>query len=50
MSKTLCKWGRKAIEDNFEKMTKIVSNSTYICKKCGRTASGKKYLCKETSL
>ena len=49
MNKTLCKWGKKKIEENFKEVTDIVTNSKYICKKCGRTASDKKYLCKATS-
>ncbi|MCM8541734.1 MAG: hypothetical protein NE328_15805 [Lentisphaeraceae bacterium] len=50
MSKTLCKWGRKAIEDNFKEVTKIVANPRYLCKKCGRSAGSKKYLCKSTTI
>lgn len=50
MSKTLCEWKRKEIEDKLIKLTDIVSPSHFICKKCARSASDKKYLCKGTKL
>lgn len=50
MNKPLCKWGKKNIQAHFDEVTEIVSNAKFICKKCGRIAGSKKYLCKGTPL
>ena len=50
MSKTLCEWKRKEIEQKTEKLAQIICPSNYVCKKCARSASSKKYLCKPTNL
>ena len=50
MSKTLCEWKRKDIESKLSQLSEIVSPSHFICKKCARSASDKKYLCKGTKL
>ncbi len=48
--KPLCKWGKKKIQAHFDEVAEIISNPKFICKKCGRIAGNKKYLCKGTSL
>lgn len=46
MSKHLCGMvSDKYHKTNQEEFLKIVDEPTHICVKCGRTASGKKYLC-----
>jgi hypothetical protein len=50
MSKTLCEYSAKQIQDKLEKLSEIVAVSNYICKKCARSASEKKYLCKGIQL
>ncbi|NQZ56595.1 MAG: hypothetical protein HRT88_03885 [Lentisphaeraceae bacterium] len=50
MNKALCKLGKKGIEENFKEISRIVANPNYLCRKCGRSASSKKYLCKGVSL
>ncbi len=45
LKKNLCKWKKKDFTDNFDDLKKIVQNPNYICSKCGRAASAKKYLC-----
>jgi lipopolysaccharide biosynthesis regulator YciM len=46
--KHLCKWDR--IEDRMEELVKIVKSPEYVCKKCGRAARDKKWLCKPVAL
>ena len=48
--KTLCKWEEKQITKRMKKLKKIVSQPQFICKKCGRAASDKGYLCKPLKL
>lgn len=48
--KTLCDWSRKDITKNFDKLTKIVSQPNYICRKCARVAKNDKYLCEPKSI
>ena len=50
MKKELCKLGKKGIEQNFKEICQLVSNPTYVCKKCGRSANSKKVLCKASAL
>ena len=50
MNKALCKLGKKGIEQNLEEIVRIVSKPSFLCIKCGRSASSKKYLCKAVSL
>jgi hypothetical protein len=47
MAKKLCKLAKK---DKLEKIAEAAREGTYICKKCGRTASDKKYLCKSVAV
>ena len=46
-NKAICKLGKKALEDNFDDLLKIVSNPKFVCKKCGRVANDSKFLCKD---
>jgi hypothetical protein len=42
----LCRWNRQKIEKNTKKLIKIVGKPVFLCKKCGRVAVKKKWLCK----
>lgn len=46
MAKTLCDWSKSDIEKKFDKLQKIIGHPTYICRKCARSASTSKVLCK----
>ena len=48
--KHLCKWSKGDIEKNFSEYRKIVSKPKFVCMKCGRVASSKKFLCKPEPL
>lgn len=50
MAKNLCKWGKKAIKKKFDEYTEIVRDPRFVCMKCGRVASKKKWLCKPEAL
>ena len=50
MVKSLCKYRRAEIADQFAMITKIVSEPTFICASCTRVASDKNYLCKPSRL
>lgn len=45
MAKTMCKLA-KELPDSFDKMTGIILNFEFICKKCGRVANHEERLCK----
>lgn len=47
LDKPLCKLVKKdVLKDDYKKYLEIVKNPKYICTKCGRVASKKKFLCK----
>ncbi len=48
--KRLCKWKEDDLSKKFDKFKKIVSEPTFVCKKCGRVADKKKWLHKPVSL
>lgn len=50
MVKSLCKYRRAEIADQFATITKIVSEPKFICTSCTRVASDKDYLCKPSRL
>ncbi|ATD00867.1 hypothetical protein PSPO_b0923 [Pseudoalteromonas spongiae UST010723-006] len=50
MSKTLCEWKRKEIEQKLEKLAALVNTPRFVCKKCARCANDKKSLCKPMPL
>ena len=45
MGKTLCDLD-KLLKDNFDDYCKLVDRPNFVCKKCGRGANEKKFLCK----
>ena len=48
--KKLCKWKKGDVEDDFDELRKIVAKPAYVCRKCGRVADKKKWLCKPEAL
>lgn len=50
MGKSLCKYRRTEIADQFAKISKIVSEPKFMCSSCARVASDKVYLCHPSSL
>ena len=48
--KRLCKWKEDDISDKLDKLTQIVTDPRFVCKKCGRVADKKKWLHKPASL
>ncbi|MGF1715210.1 hypothetical protein [Photobacterium chitinilyticum] len=50
MAKSLCKYRRVEIADQFATISKIVSEPKFVCSSCARSASNKDYLCKPSAL
>lgn len=50
MVKSLCKFRRVELADQFSAISRIVSEPNYICSSCARVASEKGYLCKPSIL
>jgi len=48
--KHLCKWDKDRIQEKINALMKIVKNPSFICRKCGRAANDKKWLCKPVPL
>jgi hypothetical protein len=48
--KTMCKWDKDRISEDFDKFVKLVKKPGYACRKCGRVASTEKRLCKPVAL
>ncbi len=46
----LCEWSREELREHFGHLQKIVARPKYVCTKCGRAASAKKWLCKAKKL
>ena len=49
-TKHLCKWDKEEIKDNLEKIKGIVAKPRFVCRKCGRAAKDKDFLCKPEEL
>lgn len=47
---TLCEIKRKDFSREIDKIQKMVNNPEFICKKCLRSASKKKFLCKPSTI
>jgi hypothetical protein len=47
--KTLCDWSRDELAD-LSRLREIVRDPRWLCRKCGRVAQRKKFLCKATAL
>jgi hypothetical protein len=50
MAKSLCKYRRVEIADQFANISKIVRTPNFVCSSCARSASSKDYLCKPSAL
>jgi hypothetical protein len=48
--KTLCSWKREEIESDLQELRKIVSDPRFVCRRCGRAVSKKKWVCKPAPL
>jgi hypothetical protein len=48
--KTLCAWKREEIQESLEELRKIVCDPRFVCKRCGRAVSKRKWVCKPESL
>lgn len=46
MSKTICDWSKKELEEQPDKLFAITRDPKFYCRKCGRVANIKKALCK----
>jgi hypothetical protein len=46
--RTICDW--KDVEKKLKQLRKVVEEPKYACRKCGRVANDKAYLCKPISL
>ncbi len=49
MAKTLCDWSRNKRRKKWDKYVRRVLPVQFICQKCGRAASDRKYLCRPES-
>ena len=49
-TKELCNWKPSAIENEIDKIRKIVAKPKYLCRRCGRAVRDKKYICKPIKL
>lgn len=47
---SICKWSKDEFEDRRKTFSDIVLPPKYYCRKCGRVAAKKKWLCKPESL
>ena len=48
--KTLCKWKKDDLADDFSSLLEAVKGAKFVCMKCGRAAAAKKWLCKPKKL
>ncbi len=49
MTKTLCELD-KLLKNNIKEYMELVRNPSHLCRKCGRAANSKKYLCKPVKM
>jgi hypothetical protein len=49
-TKKLCKWKKGEYEKSFDTLSAVVAKPVYACRRCGRAASAKKWLCKPAKL
>lgn len=50
MKKSLCKWGKDDLKNNFDQMYDVVGKPKFICGKCARASRRKGTVCKPESL
>lgn len=48
--KSLCKWDRARIGEDFDRLAEIVRDPRYACRDCARAAHKKKRLCQPRPL
>lgn len=48
--KAICKWDRDTLESALPLLAEQVVDATLICRKCGRAARDKRFLCKPVKL
>jgi hypothetical protein len=49
-TKALCDWDKEQLLTEFAKFRAIVIEPRYLCRKCGRVANEKEWLCRPLSL
>lgn len=49
-TKRLCKWKKGEYEDAFDALSAVVAKPKFACRRCGRAAVAKKWLCKPAKL
>ncbi|NTW89098.1 MAG: hypothetical protein HGB26_08320 [Desulfobulbaceae bacterium] len=50
IKKTLCKLDKHDMEERMGDIVSLVSDPKFICRKCARVATNKKYLCKPLTI
>ncbi len=48
--KSICKWKKDDLAKDWEILSKLVQESRFACRNCGRSALNKKNLCKPQKL
>jgi hypothetical protein len=48
--KSLCEWKKNSFEDDLDRFREMVANPQFYCRKCGRVAAKRKWLCKAARL
>lgn len=48
--KRLCKWKKEQIDKDFDKLVDVIGTPRFACRRCGRAAADKKWLCKPAKL
>jgi hypothetical protein len=48
--KHLCKWDTDRIETRIDRLMKIVKDASFVCRRCGRAAKDRKWLCRPVAL
>jgi hypothetical protein len=49
-NKEICEWSKDELRKHFESLCEIVADPRFVCKKCGRAANRKKWLCDSKKL
>ena len=50
MSKTLCDWSKRDLQEHPDRLARIVKDPRFYCRRCARVAHSPKVLCKPREL